>query len=72
MQWGIRKYEKEKENEKMINREILVERKVYLTKEDLELMINMADEMDIGTDDVVSKALHVLKKCREFIGEFSE
>ena len=42
---------------------------IMLTAEESRLLLNIADEMDLRTGEVVGIALRVLQKCREFIGE---
>ena len=68
MQWGVRKNEKENEamNEKEIrNRRVCI----VLTEEEEAILYKLTDELNTGDDEVVGRALRVLQKCREFIGE---
>ena len=68
MQWGVRK--NEKENEAMNGKEIRNRRVcIVLTEEEEAILYKLTDELNTGDDEVVGRALRVLQKCREFIGE---
>lgn len=42
---------------------------IYLSEEEEQLLYNLSVELTTTPSEVVGRALRVLQKCREFIGE---